>query len=125
MAIEFFADGNTAATGLPFSSATRAGGFVFVSGQVAKDDRGAIVEGGIESHTRQTMNNVVRALALAGCTLQDVIKTTVWLADAKDFGEFNAVYAQYFPGNKPARSTTQATLVVPSKVEIEVIAYKP
>ena len=70
------------------------------------------------------MKNVAHALALAGCTLQDVVKATVCFADAHDFAEFNRVYAEFFPGKRPARSTTQAKLVVDTKVEIEVIAYK-
>ena len=125
MTLEFFEASDAGARTLPFSLATKAGGFVFVSGQVAKDETGDIITGGIEAHTRQTMKNVARALALAGCTLEDVVKATVWLDDARDFGAFNRVYGEFFPGNKPARSTTQAKLMVATKVEIEVIAYKP
>lgn len=125
MTIEFFEESNASTPNLPFSPATKAGSFVFVSGQVAKDESGKIVEGGIEAHTRQTMQNVVRALALAGCTLEDVVKTTVWLDDARDVAAFNRVYSEFFPGRKPARSTTQAKLMVDTKVEIEAIAYKP
>src|SRR4030088_1280959 len=109
---------------LPFSPAVKAGPFVFVSGQVATGDNGEIVPGGIEAQTRQTLRNVEKALALAGCTLKDVVKATVWLDDARDFWTFNRVYAELFPENKPARSTTQATLMIDAKVEIEVIAYK-
>jgi reactive intermediate/imine deaminase len=109
---------------LPFSAAVSANGFVFVSGQVAKGDDGNIVAGDIEAHTRQTLRNVERALALAGCTLRDVVKVTVWLQDAGDFARFNRVYAEFFPGDRPARSTTQAKLVVDSRIEIEVIAAK-
>ncbi|MBA3594986.1 MAG: RidA family protein [Polaromonas sp.] len=64
-------------------------------------------------------------LALAGCTLADVCKTTVWLQDARDFASFNRVYMSYFEGGKPARSTTEARLMVDARVEIDVIAYKP
>ena len=71
------------------------------------------------------MKNVSHALALAGCTLEDVVKTTVWLDDARDFDEFNRVYSEFFSGNKPARSTTQTKNMVDTKIEIEVIAYKP
>jgi 2-iminobutanoate/2-iminopropanoate deaminase len=71
------------------------------------------------------MKNVARALALAGCTLEDVVKTMVWLDDASDFAEFNRVYSEFFPGNKPTRSTIEAKNMVGTKVEIEVIAYKP
>ena len=63
--------------------------------------------------------------ALAGCTLDDVCKTTVWLQDARDFGSFNRVYMSYFGDKKPARSTTEARLMVDARVEIDVVAYKP
>jgi len=127
MSIEFLGGARTGAGGqaLPFSPAVKAGPFVFVSGQVAMGDNGEIVPGGIEAQTRQTLNNVERALALAGCTLNDVVKATVWLDDARDFWSFNRVYAESFSGSKPARSTTQAKLMVDAKIEIEVIAYKP
>ena len=98
---------------------------MFVSGQVARDENGVLVTGGIEAHTRQTMNNVAHALALAGCTLDDVVKATVWLEDSRDFDAFNRVYGEFFPGNKPTRSTIQAKNMVGTKVEIEAIAYKP
>ena len=125
MAIEFFEESNIGTRTLPRSVAVRAGGFVFVSGQVARDENGVIVAGEIEAHTRQTMKNVTRALALAGCTLDDVVKATVWLEDARDFHEFNRVYSEFFTGNRPARSTIQATNMVGTKIEIEVIAFKP
>lgn len=126
MTVEFLGGARTGAGGqpLPFSPAVRAGPFVFVSGQVAMGDNGEIVPGGIEAQTRRTLKNVEQALALAGCTLQDVVKTTVWLDDARDFWSFNRVYAEFFTTAKPARSTTQAKLMVDAKVEIEVIAYK-
>ena len=125
MTIEFFEESNVATQTLQRSVATRAGGLVFVSGQVARDENGVIVAGGIEAHTRQTMKNVANALALAGCTLADVAKVTVWLDDARDFGEFNRVYGEFFPGKRPARSTIQATNMVGTKIEIEAIAFKP
>jgi 2-iminobutanoate/2-iminopropanoate deaminase len=125
MTIQFFAESNVATQALPRSVAARAGDFIFVSGQVARDDSGAFVEGGIEAHTRQAMKNVAHALALAGCTLADVAKVTVWLDDARDFGDFNRVYAEFFPGSRPARSTIQATNMVGTRIEIEAIAFKP
>lgn len=125
MAIAFFEESNVGTRALPRSLATKAGGFVFVSGQVARDEDANIVAGGIEAQTRQTMKNVAHALALAGCTLEDVVKTTVWLDDARDFDEFNRIYSEFFHGNKPARSTMQATNMVGTMVEIEAIAYKP
>jgi len=126
MSVQFLGGTRTGAGGqpLPFSSAVKAGPFVFVSGQVAMGENGEIVPGGIEAQTRQTLKNVEKALALAGCTLKDVVKSTVWLDDARDFWTFNRVYAEFFSDNKPARSTTQATLMIDAKVEIEVIAYK-
>jgi 2-iminobutanoate/2-iminopropanoate deaminase len=123
MSIEHYNDASQPAS-LPFTAAVEAGGFVFGSGQVAKGDDGRIIAGDIEAHTRQTLRNVGHALALAGCTLADVVKVTVWLQDAADFDRFNHVYREFFPGNKPARSTTQAKLVVDSRIEIEAIAYK-
>jgi reactive intermediate/imine deaminase len=126
MTAEFLGGARSGAGGqpLPFSPAVRAGPFVFVSGQVAMGDNGEIVPGGIEAQTRQTLVNVQKALALAGCTLNDVVKSTVWLDDTRDFWSFNRVYAEHFPDHKPARSTTQARLMVDAKIEIEVIAYR-
>ncbi len=89
------------------------------------NDQGAIVEGGIAAQTKQVFQRIQSALALAGCTLQDVAKATVWLADASDFREFNQVYMDCFGSHRPARSTVQARLMVDALVEIEVIACKP
>jgi reactive intermediate/imine deaminase len=125
MSIEFLG-GTRAGPGgqpLPFSPAVKAGPFVFVSGQVAQGDNGELVPGGIEAQTRQALKTS-KKLALAGCTPKDVVKATVWLDDARDFWTFNRVYAEFFPENKPARSTTQAKLMIDAKIEIEVIAYK-
>lgn len=109
----------------PFSPAVRAGDFVYVSGQVPANDAGEIVSGGIETQTRQVFVNLSKVLALAGCTLADVCKATVWLDDARDFGAFNRVYLEHFKDAAPARSTTEARLMVDAKVEIDVVAYKP
>jgi enamine deaminase RidA (YjgF/YER057c/UK114 family) len=70
------------------------------------------------------MKNVITALAVAGYTLEDVVKTMVWLADTRDFDEFNRVYSEFFPGNRPTRSTIQANNMVGTEIEIEVIAYR-
>jgi reactive intermediate/imine deaminase len=110
---------------LPFSPAIRAGDFVFVSGQVGMNERGEIEPGGIEAQTRRTFNNLESVLALAGCSLKDVIKVTVWLDDTRDFWTFNKVYQEYFPENPPVRSCVRAQMMVDCKVEIEVTAYKP
>jgi len=124
MTIEHFAERNPGTQTLPRSAATMAGGFVFVGGQVARGEDGRIIAGGIDAQTRQTLKNVAHVLALAGCTLEDVVKTTVWLEDARDFNAFNRVYAEFFPANKPSRSTLHAKNVVGTKIEIEAIAYK-
>jgi len=109
----------------PLSPATRAGDFVFVSGQVPTNDQGEVVTGGIEAQTRQVFERLKQALALAGCNLDDVCKATVWLYDARDFGSFNRVYMECFGNHRPARSTTEARLMIDAKVEIDVTAYKP
>jgi reactive intermediate/imine deaminase len=109
----------------PFSPAVCAGDFIYVSGQVPANAEGEIVAGGIEAQTRQVMENLKAALALADAGFDDVCKCNCWLADARDFGAFNRIYMSYFPGGRPARSTTEARLMVDAKVEIDVIAYKP
>lgn len=125
--IERFGGGKTGAGGqpLPFATAVRAGDFVFISGQVAMKENGEIEPGGVESQTKRTMDNVIAALALADCTLDDVVRVGVWLDDTRDFWTFNKVYAGYFPNGGPARSTVRSQLMVDAKVEIDAVAYKP
>lgn len=115
----------TGGQSLPFCQATVANGFVFVSGQVAMDENGFMVEGGIVPQTHKTIQNVVAILEKAGCTLKDVVKANIWLDDARDFHAFNRVYASYFGEGFPARACVQSPLMIDAKVEIEVIAYKP
>ncbi|MDZ5453209.1 RidA family protein [Labrys sp. ZIDIC5] len=110
---------------VPLSPAVRAGDSIHVSGQVPTLPDGSVVPGGIEAQTRQVMDNLAKALALAGAGLEDVVKTTVILADARDFGAFNKVYGSYFPTNPPARTTLEARLMIDIRIEIEAIAYKP
>ena len=110
---------------VPLSPAVRAGDFVYVSGQVPTGADGSIVAGNVEAQTRQVLDNVKAALALAGATLDQVVKTTVILADARDFGAFNRVYAGYFPSQPPARTTIEARLMVDIRIEIDAIAYAP
>ena len=110
---------------LPFSPAIRAGDFVFVSGPVAYGENGELVDGGLIAQTRQTIENLRRILEKAGCSLGDVIKCNVWLADARDFWSFNKIYAGYFPNIPPARSTVQSPLMIDAKIEIDCVAYKP
>lgn len=110
---------------LPFSPAVRAGDFVYISGQVAMNERGEIEHGGIEAQTRRTMENVKKVLALAGCDLSHVVKITVWLDDTRDFWSFNRVYREYFGEQPPARSCVRSQMMVDCKIEIEAIAYHP
>ena len=110
---------------MPLSSAVRAGDFVYVSGQVPVDAQGNIVAGDIKAQTRQVLDNVKAALALAGATMDEVVKTTAWLQDARDFSGFNQVYGSYFTNEPPARSTAESRLMLDIKVEIEAIAYSP
>jgi len=110
---------------LPYSPALRAGDFVFLSGQVPVDEAGEIVPGGIAAQTRQVLDNIVRTLALAGCTFEDVVRATVFLADVRDFPAFNAVYKRYVGSTPPARTTVRADLMLDARIEIDVTAYKP
>jgi len=108
----------------PYSVATKAGGFIFTAGQIGIDPVTAdLVAGGIETETRQVLLNLSNVLTVAGSTLQQVVKTTVFLRDMSDFSRMNAVYAEFFPQNPPARSTVQvAALPKGAVVEIEVVA---
>jgi len=110
---------------LPFHPAVRAGEFIFVSGQVAKDAEGNMRSGTIEEETRWTIEAVRRVLREASADLEDVVKATVFLEDARDFGRYNAVFKEYFPEGRLARSTVEARAVISTKIEIEVVAYKP
>ena len=113
------------ANAIPLSKAVRAGDFVYVSGQTANDGKGGIVNENIEGQTEIIIKNIEKILNECNCGLEDVIKTTVWISDARDFHRFNSTYASFFPKDKPARSTTVCDLVVDAKIEIEAIAYKP
>lgn len=110
---------------LPFHPAVRAGDFVFVSGQVAKDEAGRMISGTIEEETRATIEAVRRALNAADCDLQDIVKVTTYLEDTRDFGRYNGVFKEYFPEGRLARTTMQASAAINTKIEIECIAYKP
>jgi enamine deaminase RidA (YjgF/YER057c/UK114 family) len=110
---------------LPFHPAVRAGDFVFLSGQVAKDEHGNMVSGTIEEETRATILACQRILALAGCSLDDVVKVTTFLEDARDFGRYNGVFKEYFPEGRLARTTVEARAVISTRIEIEMVAYKP
>ncbi len=110
---------------LPFHPAVRAGDFVFVSGQVAKDENGNMIAGTIEEETRATIEAVKRVLQAAGCDLDDIVKVTTFLEDARDFGRYNGVFKEYFPEGRLARTTMEARAAISTKIEIECIAYRP
>jgi reactive intermediate/imine deaminase len=111
---------------MPLAPALRAGDFVFVSGQVPLLEDGSILQGGVEAQTRLVMDKIAKLLTEAGASWAQVAKATVYLADARDFVAFNRIYADYFPpGERPARTTVQCTMMLDFKVEIDVIAYAP
>lgn len=110
---------------LPFHPAVRAGDYIFVSGQVAKDENGNMCVGNIEEQTRWTVECLQRILALEGAELSDIVKVTVFLEDARDFGRYNRVFAEYFPDGNIARTTVEARAVIDTKIEMDAIAYKP
>ena len=108
----------------PYSQGVLAGGFMFVSGQIPLDPRtNELVEGGIEVQTEQVLKNLMAVLKEAKMGPENVVKTTVFLSDLKDFAKMNDVYARYLGKEPPARSTIQAAgLPRGVKVEIDVIA---
>jgi 2-iminobutanoate/2-iminopropanoate deaminase len=110
---------------LPFHPAVRAGDFIFVSGQVPKDAEGNMFSGTIEAETKWCIGALRRTLEEAGAGLEDVVKATVYLSDARDFGRYNRVFAEHFPAAALARTTVEARAVISTKIEIEAIAYKP
>ena len=110
---------------LSLSRAVRAGEMVYLTGQVPMRDGAVMTDGSIEDQTRAVLDDIAATLALAGCALEDVVKSMVWLTSRDDFPGFNAVYAEYFPHEPPARSAVVSDLLVDVKIEIEVIAYHP
>ncbi len=110
---------------LPFYPAVRAGDYIFVSGQVAKDEQGNMCAGTIEEQTRWTIEGLRRILALEGADLSDIVKITTYLDDARDFGRYNRVFAEFFPDGRLARTTVEARAVIDTKIEMDAIAYKP
>ena len=110
----------------PYSQAIEANGIVFVSGQLPIDPAtGEFAQGGVKELTRQSLTNKQNILAEAGLTMENVVKTTVFLADMADFADMNSVYAEFFPGTCPARSAVAVkTLPKNALVEIECIAVR-
>ena len=108
----------------PYSQAIRAGGFLFVSGQIPLDPvTGAMVDGDIAAQTRRVFANLQAILEAAGASFDHVVRTTVYLADMNDFATVNEIYGTYFSSPAPARATVQAArLPKDARVEIDLIA---
>lgn len=107
----------------PYSHAVRVGDLLFCSGQIPLTKEGKLVEGGIREQTRQVLTNLATILQDQSLGFGNVVKTTVFLIDLNEFTEMNAVYAEHFQSNFPARSTIQvAALPRGARVEIEAVA---
>src|SRR3569833_1043641 len=110
---------------LPFHPGVRAGDFIFVSGQVAKDANGNMLSGTIEQETAGAIESIRRILAEEGATLADVVRVTTYLEDARDFGRYNKVFSEHFKDAVLARTTVEARAVINTKIEMDAIADNP
>ena len=121
--VEFLSNSEQDSPG-PFSEAVQVGNLLFLSGQIGIDPATRLlVEGGILPEARQTMENIKATLERHGSSLEEVVKCTVMIDDIAEWGNFNEVYVEYFPGKKPARSAFGADgLALGSAVEVECIA---
>ncbi len=116
--------GAPAAVG-PYSHAVKANGFIYVSGQLGLDPATGVLAEGVEAQTRQSLDNLKTILEGCGSDLRHVVKTGIFLNDINDFGTVNAIYAEYFTEELPARSCVEvARLPKDGLVEIEVIAVE-
>ena len=110
---------------IPISPGVLVDNLIFVSGQVSMDlDNWKPVRGDIKTETIQVLENIKRVLESAGSSLENVVKTTVFLSEIKDFSTMNEIYGEYFPENPPARTCFGVELAKKFKVEIEAIAIK-
>ena len=114
-------------TGLPFSPGILAGNTLYVSGHLGRDPvSNALVRGGVEAETRQSLANIHEVLKTAGMDFKDVTTVTAYITSFDDFAKFNAVYSEVFPTDPPARATVQvAALNAGAHVELQMIAVKP
>ncbi len=108
----------------PYSQAIKAGDFIFTSGQIAIDpEKNELISGGIQEQTKMVLVNLKAVLEAAGSSLENVVRTTVYLSDMNEFSAMNEVYAQFFESTKPARATVEVSrLPKDVKVEIDAIA---
>ena len=127
--------------GFPISLAMRAGDFVFASAQgdhefdpnnVVYDKKGLVIDDGakvpprsVAEETRTSLRSIEKALKEAGCTLDDVVDSSLWLRDPRDFPEVNKAYAEFFKRSCPTRSVFRVDFMFDCRVEIKVTAYKP
>jgi 2-iminobutanoate/2-iminopropanoate deaminase len=111
----------------PYSQGIVAGNLVFISGQLPIDPKtGDFVQGGIEEKTHRVLMNIKAIVEAAGADLSQVVKTTIFLADLSHFAAVNRIYAEYFGGVFPARSTVQiSALPKGAEIEVEAVAYLP
>ncbi len=122
MAIEELKTGSAPGAIGPYSQGVRAGGLLFLSGQIPIEPAlGEVVPGGIEAQTHRVLKNLREVLKEGGATLASVVKTTVYLKDLNKFSEMNSVYAEYFREPYPARATVEVSKL-PKGVELEIDA---
>ena len=107
---------------LPFSPAVKAGPFVFVSGQASVDEEGKIVKDTFAGEMRRSFDNVIKVLAGAGLTLQNVVKVSSYVGRQEDLAEYNKIYRDYFKAPYPARTTLIGCLGDVVKFEVDVVA---
>lgn len=124
--MQTFSTHNAPAAIGPYSQAVEANGFLFTSGQIGIDPKvGELVSGGIEAQTRQVLQNLRAVLAAADLDFSNVVKTTVFMANMKDFSVVNGIYAEFFGENLPTRSAVAVkSLPKDALIEIELIAVK-
>jgi 2-iminobutanoate/2-iminopropanoate deaminase len=109
----------------PYSAAVEAGGFIFISGQIALDPKTGEVITDIQAATRQVLTNIQNILETAGLKLNNIVKTTIFLKNINDFAAVNEIYADFFPEEPPARSTIEiSSLPKGVPIEIEAIAAR-
>ncbi|BDC49718.1 endoribonuclease [Bryobacterales bacterium F-183] len=111
----------------PYTPAIKAGGFIYVSGQVPIDPQtNQFIESDIRTETLRTLENIEMVLKGAEASRTDIVKCSVFLKDGKDFAAMNEAYTQFFGDHKPARTTVEVKFASPNMlVEIDAVAYKP
>jgi len=110
---------------LPFHPAVRAGDYIFVSGQVPKDENNDVINGTIEEETAATIKTIERVIAYENATLSDIVRVTTYLQDTRDFGRYNRAFQAAIGDAVLARTTVEARAVINTKIEMEAIVYKP